>query len=39
MDQNELVRSLKKIYIWIPSNSTAKALMKDLIMQLGGRCD
>jgi len=39
MDQNELIRTLKKIYVWVPSNTTAKSMMRDLIIQLGGRCD
>lgn len=39
MNPDELVKALKKIYIWIPSTVSAKGMMKELIIKLGGRCD
>ena len=37
MDQAALLKRLKSIYTWIPSNLAAKKLMADLIQQLGGK--
>lgn len=39
MSPDELIKSLKKVYVWIPSNVHAKVLMKEIIIKLGGRCD
>jgi hypothetical protein len=37
MNQNDLVRILKSIYVWIPQTSvTARQKMADLIRHLGG---
>ena len=39
MNPGDIIKSLKTIYVWVPSNSHAKTLIKELIIQLGGRCD
>jgi len=37
MSQEELVRRLKNILCWVPSESIAASKLKELILQLGGR--
>lgn len=37
MNQQELVKRLKTILCWIPSESTAASKLKELILQLGGK--
>ena len=39
MNQAQLVKKLKSIYAWIPSNIAAKKLMAELIQQLGGKVE
>lgn len=37
MNQQDLVKRLKSILCWVPSDSTAYTKLKELILQLGGR--
>ena len=37
MSQHELVKKLKSILCWLPSEGTATTKLKELILQLGGR--
>ena len=37
MNQPDLIKRLKSILCWIPSNSVGYDKLKELIIQLGGR--
>lgn len=39
MELVELIKRLKSIYVWIPSHTTAKAKMAELIKALGGKVE
>ena len=37
MNQQDIVKTLKSILCWVPSNSVGYDKLKELIIQLGGR--
>jgi len=37
MNQDELLKRLKSIYVWSAQGSTARKMLEELIVQLGGR--
>lgn len=37
MTQQELIRFLNRVFVWIPKNSPMRAEIKDLVNRLGGR--
>ena len=39
METPILIKHLKSIYVWIPSNTTAKQKMAELIKALGGKVE
>lgn len=37
MSQDELIKKLKSILVWVPSRSIGHDKLKELIIQLGGK--
>jgi hypothetical protein len=37
MNQEELIKTLKSILVWIPSGSVGHDKLKELILRLGGK--